>query len=105
MDEQTSQGDSGWVNIFVFVAGFLLGAGTAIMLTPESGAQIRNRLARGAKTAQDEFTDMASQTKDAFHTLSEEAKQTFKQTGTRLQSAVDATKQSMKTSQMTAFHD
>ena len=105
MDEQTSQGDSGWVNIFVFAAGFLLGAGTAIMLTPESGSQIRNRLSRGAKTAQGEFSDVASQTKEAFHTLSEEAKQTIKQTGSRLQSAVDATKQSLKAPQMTSFHD
>ena len=71
MDDHSTQGDSSWVNTFVFVAGFLLGAGTAIMLTPESGSQLRSRLARGAKTAQDEFSDVAAQTKEAFSALKE----------------------------------
>ena len=97
MDEHTTQGDSGWVNTFVFIAGFLLGAGTAILLTPETGSQLRNRLARGAKTAQDEFSDMASQTKEAVHAWSEEARKTMKQAATRVNSAVDATKHAVKT--------
>ena len=97
MDEHTTQGDSGWVNTFVFIAGFLLGAGTAILLTPETGSQLRNRLARGAKTAQDEFSDMASQTKEAVHAWSEEARKTMKQAATRVNSAVDTTKHAVKT--------
>jgi gas vesicle protein len=97
MDEHATQGDSSWVNTFVFIAGFLLGAGTAILLTPETGSQLRNRLARGAKTAQDEFSDMASQTKEAMHAWSEETKKTMKQAATRVNSALDATKQAVKT--------
>jgi gas vesicle protein len=97
MDEHTTQGDSSWVNTFVFIAGFLLGAGTAILLTPETGSQLRSRLARGAKTAQDEFSDMASHTKEAMHAWTEEAKKTMKQTAARVNSAVDATKQAVKT--------
>lgn len=97
MDEHTTQGDTGWVNTFVFIAGFLLGAGTAILLTPEAGSQLRHRLARGAKTAQDEFSDMASQTKEAMQAWSEEARKTMKQAATRVHSAVDVTKQAVKT--------
>lgn len=96
MDEHTTQSDSSWVNTFVFIAGMLLGAGTAILLTPETGSQLRHRLARGAKTAQDEFSDMASQTKEAMQAWSEEAKKTMKQAATRVNSAVDSTKQAVK---------
>ncbi len=104
MTDYQGQGDSSWVNTFVFIAGFLLGAGTAIMLTPESGAQLRTRVARGAKTAQNEFSDMAAQTKEAMHAWSEEAKETMKHAANRVNSAVDATKQAVKTSQ-DAFDD
>ncbi|MDR4495819.1 MAG: YtxH domain-containing protein [Nitrospirales bacterium] len=105
MDDHTTHGDSGWVNTFVFVAGFLLGAGTAIMLAPESGSQLRHRLARGAKTAQDEFSDIAAQTKDALTSLKEEAKRSVKQAGERLHTAVDATKQSVKAPAGSSFND
>lgn len=105
MDDHTTHGDSSWVNTFVFIAGFLLGAGTAIMLTPESGPQLRSRLARGAKTAQDEFSDITSQTKDALSSLKEEAKRTVKQTSERFQTALDATKQSVKTPTGDTFDD
>jgi gas vesicle protein len=95
MDDLT-QPDSSWINTFVFIAGFLLGAGAAILLTPETGSQIRNRLARGARTAQDEFADLACQTKEAMQNLSDEAKKTMKEAATRANSAVNATKQAVK---------
>lgn len=105
MNDYNNQSDSSWVNSFVFIAGFLLGAGTAIMLTPESGTQLRHRVARGARTAQDEFSDMASQTKEAMHNWSEEAKETMKQAANRVNSAVDATKQAVKTAKQETFDD
>ena len=105
MDDQTTHQDTGWVNTFVFIAGFLLGAGTAVMLTPESGSQLRNRLSRGAKTAQDEFSDMAVQTKEAVNSWSQEAKESMKHAAARVNSAVDATKQSVKTSPPESFED
>jgi hypothetical protein len=40
---------------------------------------------------------MASQTKEAMQAWSEEAKTTMKQAATRVNSAVDATKQAVKT--------
>lgn len=105
MSDNNGQGDSTWVNTFVFIAGFLLGAGTAIMMTPESGSQIRNRLVRGARTAQDEFSEMAAQTKEAMQTWSEEAKETMKHAATRVNSAVDTTKQAVKSSTQDPYDD
>jgi gas vesicle protein len=105
MSDHNEQGDSNWVNTFVFIAGFLLGAGTAIMLTPESGSQLRNRIARGARTAQDEFSEMAAQTKEAMQSWSEEAKETMKQAANRVNSAVDTTKQAVKASPQESFDD
>ena len=98
MNDDNGQSDSTWVNTFVFIAGFLLGAGTAIMLTPESGSQLRTRIVRGARTAQDEFSEMAAQTKEAMQAWSDEAKETMKHAATRVNSAVDTTKQAVQTS-------
>ena len=105
MSENQGQGDSSWVNTFVFIAGFFLGAGTAIMLTPESGSQLRTRIARGAKTAQDEFSEMATETKEAMQAWSDEAKETMKHAANRVNSAVDTTKQAVKTSTQETFDD
>ena len=105
MSENQGQGDSSWVNTFVFIAGFLLGAGTAIMLTPESGSQLRTRIARGARTAQDEFSEMATETKEAMQAWSDEAKETMKHAADRVNSAVDTTKQAVKTSSQKTFDD
>ncbi len=96
MDNQGNSGDSGWVNTFVFIAGFLLGAGAALLVAPETGATIRERLARGAKKAQDEFSGVASDTKDTFNTLSQEAQHAVKNTATRFNAAVEATKDAIK---------
>jgi len=105
MSENQGQGDSSWVNAFVFIAGFLLGAGTAIMLTPESGSQLRTRIARGARTGQDEFSEMATETKVAMQAWSDEAKETMKHAANRVNSAVDTTKQAVKTSTKETFDD
>ena len=97
MDNQDFSDDSSWVNTFVFISGVILGAGAALLLTPEPGNTLRNRLARGAKTAQDELSEMASDTKDTIHTLTKDTQQTLKRAASRVTAAVDATKQSVKT--------
>jgi len=96
MDSQGNSGDSGMINTFVFIAGFLFGAGAALLLAPETGANVRERLSRGVKTAQDEFSGVASDTKDAFNTLSQEAQHAMKNTASRFNAAVEATKDAIK---------
>ena len=98
MDGQGNSSDSGTINTFVFIAGFLLGAGAALLLAPEAGTKVRERVARGVRTAQDEFSGIATETKDALGTLSQEAQHAMKNTATRFTSAVDATKEAIKNS-------
>ena len=96
MGSQDNSGDSGMVNTFVFIAGFLLGAGAALLLAPETGANVRERLSRGVRTAQDQFSDVAADTKDAFNSLSQEAQHAVKHTATRFNAAMEATKDAIK---------
>ena len=52
MEQDMPSNDSCWITTFVFISGFILGAGAAFLMTPEPGTNIRNRLAKGAKIAQ-----------------------------------------------------
>lgn len=92
---QENSTDSCWVTTFVFISGFILGAGAAILMAPESGANLRGRLAKGAKTAQEEFADVANETKEAFRAISQETQRTVKQAASRITNAVEATKQAV----------
>lgn len=90
--------DSSWVTTFVFISGFILGAGAAFLLAPETGTTLRQRIAKGAKTAQEEFANMAAETKGAVENLTKEAQQTVRHTASRITAAVDATKGAIKSS-------
>ena len=95
MGQNNSSDDSCWVTTFVFISGFILGAGAAILMAPEPGASIRGRLAKGAKIAQEEFGDVASETKEAFRSISQDTQRTVKQAATRITDAVEATKKAV----------
>lgn len=95
MGQNHSSDDSCWVTTFVFISGFILGAGAAILMAPEPGTTIRQRLAKGARIAQEEFGDVANETKEAFRSISQDTQRTVKQAATRLTDAVEATKQAV----------
>ena len=97
MDADTQSNDSCWVTTFVFIWGFILGAGAAILMAPEPGTVLRERLARGAKTAQEEFSEVAGETKEAFRSLSQDTQRTVKQAASRFNTAFESTKQAMIT--------
>lgn len=97
MSHDPDSSDSGWVTTFVFIGGFILGASAAFLLAPEPGSILRERLSRGAKTAQEELSDMALETKEAVGHLTKEAQRTVKQTASRFSAAVDATKEALTT--------
>jgi len=96
MNNQGNNEDSTWVTTFVFIAGLIVGAGTALLMAPEAGTTLRERLAKGAKTAQDELADIATDTKQAVSALSQEAQKTMKETASRVSAAVEATKEAVK---------
>lgn len=95
MGQDTTSDDSCWVTTFVFISGFILGAGAAIFMAPEPGASLRGRLAKGARTAQEEFAEVANETKDAFRSISQDTQRTVKQAASRITNAVEATKQAV----------
>ena len=95
MEQDMASNDSCWITTFVFISGFILGAGAAILMTPEPGTNIRNRLAKGAKIAQEEFGDVANETKEAFHSISQDTQRTIKQAASRITDAVEATKKAV----------
>ncbi len=95
MGSDAQSSDSCWVTTFVFIWGFILGAGSAILMAPEPGPVLRERLARGAKTAQEEFSGVADETKEAFRSLSQDTQRTVKQAASRFSSAFESTKQAI----------
>ena len=95
MEQDMPSNDSCWITTFVFISGFILGAGAAILMTPEPGTNIRNRLAKGAKTAQEEFGDVANETKEALRSISQDTQRTVKQAASRITNAVEATKKAV----------
>jgi gas vesicle protein len=80
----------------VFLAGAIMGAGVALFVTPESGARIRQRLARGAKTAQGELAGVVEDTREALEALTKDARQTLRHTALRLTDAMEATKEAFR---------
>lgn len=79
-----------------FAAGAAVGAGLAFLTTPQAGHEMRRRLARGAKTAQEELTEVAEETRDAVGALTKDARQTLRRTACRLTEVVAATMDSLK---------
>jgi gas vesicle protein len=80
----------------VFLAGAVMGAGVALLAAPESGARMRRRLARGARTAQEELAGVVEGTREALEALTKDARQTLRHTAMRLTDAMEATKDALK---------
>ena len=95
-DGDSTRGCSGDTVFVAFVFGVFFGAGAALLLTPEPGTTMRHRLLRGAKVAQEEFSDVATETRDALGVLGKDARQTLRRTATRFNAALEATKERLK---------
>jgi gas vesicle protein len=79
-----------------FLAGATAGALVALLAAPEAGSDMRHRIRRGARTAREEFTDLAMATREAVGALSQDARQTLRRTASRFNAAVTATKDALK---------
>jgi gas vesicle protein len=76
-----------------FTIGAAVGAGVALYLAPHSGSEMRRRITSGAKTAQEELSEVVEETRGAIEALAKDARQTLKQTAWRLTEVVTATKE------------
>jgi gas vesicle protein len=97
MSHSREQGGSFAAITWAFVIGAITGAGAAFLLAPEPGRTMRRRLAQGAKIAQEELTDVAAETREALGALTKDARQTLRQTASRLTAALGATRDAITT--------
>ena len=67
------------------------------VVTAESAMPFANMTpsALTAKTAQEEFAEVANETKEAFRAISQDTQRTVKQAASRITNAVEATKQAV----------
>ena len=91
MSQTMQQSQTGTI-MMAFLIGALVGAGTAMLLAPEPGIRMRRRLVDGARAAQEELAGVAAETKEAFGMLTKDARQTLRQTASRLNAALEATR-------------
>jgi gas vesicle protein len=79
-----------------FTIGAAVGAGVALYMAPHSGSEMRRRIASGAKTAQEELSEVAEETRGALEALAKDARQTLRQTAWRLTEVITATKEAFQ---------
>ena len=103
MAHEDQGGYSGGAVAFAFLAGAIIGAGAALLLAPQTGAQTRNQLREYAQRAEDEVRermgDVREKMKEAKTTLDsalEQGKQFLQEKKSVLSAAYEAGKDAMK---------
>ena len=81
---------------FAFLAGAVIGAGAALLLAPQSGAETRTMLKRYAEEAEEEALEKAKEVKATLDTAIEHGKQFINEKKSVLTAAFEAGKEAMK---------
>ncbi len=81
---------------FAFLAGGIIGAGAALLLAPQSGAETRTMLTGCAKKAEEEVLEKAKEAKATMDTAIEQGKQFVNEKAKVLAAAFEAGKEAMK---------
>ena len=84
---------------FAFLAGAIIGAGAALLLTPQTGAETRSMIKSYSKKAEDEVMERAKEAKATFDTAIEQGKQFLNEKKSVLTAAFEAGKEAMKKEQ------
>ena len=84
---------------FAFLAGAIIGAGAALLLTPQTGAETRSMIKSYSKKAEDEVLERAKEAKATFDTAIEQGKQFLNEKKSVLTAAFEAGKEAMKKEQ------
>ena len=103
MAHEDQEGYSGGAVAFAFLAGAIIGAGAALLLAPQTGAQTRTQLRGYAQRAEDEVRermgDVREKMKEAKTTLDsalEQGKQFLQDKKSVLTAAYEAGKEAVK---------
>jgi gas vesicle protein len=81
---------------FAFLAGAIIGVGTALLLAPQSGAKTRRLLRTYAEQAEDEVLERVKEARDALDTVIGQGKQFINEKTSVLTSAFEAGRDAMK---------
>lgn len=84
---------------FAFLAGAIIGAGAALLLTPQTGAETRSMIKSYSKKAEEEVLERAKEAKATFDTAIEQGKQFLNEKKSVLTAAFEAGKEAMKKEQ------
>jgi gas vesicle protein len=103
MTHEYREGYSAGAVAFAFLAGAMMGAGAALLLAPQTGAQTRTQLREYAQRAEDEVRermgDVREKMKEAKTTLDsalEQGKQFLQEKKSVISAAYEAGKEAMK---------
>lgn len=81
---------------FAFLAGAIIGAGAALLLAPQTGAETRKLLKTYAEKAEEEALEKAKEAKVALDKAIEQGKQFVNEKKTVLTAAFEAGKEAMR---------
>ena len=81
---------------FAFLAGAIIGAGAALLLAPQTGAETRKLLKTYAEKAEEEALERAKEAKVALDKAIEEGKRFVSEKKTVLTAAFEAGKEAMR---------
>ena len=81
---------------FAFLAGGIIGAGAALLLAPQSGAETRKLLKSYAEKAEEEALEKAKEAKVALDKAIEQGKQFVNEKKTVLTAAFEAGKEAIR---------
>ena len=96
MAENNNSGFSGGTIAFAFLAGAIIGAGAALLLAPQSGAETRNMLKGYAEKAEEEARERMKEACATWDTAIEQGKQFISEKKSVLSAAFEAGKEAMK---------
>ena len=92
------------VGIVAFLAGACLGAGVALLLAPQSGAETRNLLRGYAGQAKDEMYKRGRAAKDKLDAALGRGTESYENVKKRGHEALETGKETMRAAQGTAGH-
>ena len=90
MHDDTNEYSTGMA---AFLAGAFIGAGIALLLAPQSGAETRNLLRTYANRARDEMAERGRQAKETFDSAYERGKEAFESVKERGKEAFETAKE------------
>ena len=88
--DQEIHGFSGGAVAFAFLAGTIIGAGAALLLAPQTGAQTRSMLRDYAQRAEEELRDKVKEARVTLDTAIDQGKQFINEKKSVLSAAYEA---------------